>query len=247
MEKRAYKVALISWPIKNKFPHQAYINLGEIYDRKLREDMTELSRFHRELSYLYPFRCVIGDRITCYNIEDITYFQKKYKLTVRIRTQGTFESNTVTFRSPVLYDITNMRPIFKTRKKPKFEQTREKKQVCVVLPYENPVLRGKLLENCLALKSDLTFMLLGDKQGRNADATSTLANRYLLTRSVDSKRMVKSREGQQPDCLLDAVAIIGMLGIEDYILAIVCSSEDITELSWTVRRWRKNDGVKMTA
>lgn len=249
-EKRFYKVALISWPIKDKFPDQSYINLGEIYDRKLRENKIELCRFNKELSYLYPFRCTLGDSIVCHNIEDIVYFQKKYRLTVRIRTQGTFSSRTVTFRSPVLYDITNMRPIFRAKRKPKCENISKNTKVCVVLPYKDPVLRGKILDACLELGANNKFILLGDKQGKNLDSTSTLMSRYLLTRSVESSRLIKSCQDQLPDCILETIAIIDMMGIEDYILAIGVSSEDINDLSTVVRTWRKggvlDENMKLT-
>ena len=52
------------------------------------------------------------------------------------------------------------------------------------------------------------------------------------------KQIIKSSEGEKPDCILDAIALIDLMGIEDHILAVVCSSEDINDLSMAVRIWR---------
>lgn len=238
------KISLISWPIKNKSPQSGYVNFGEIYDRKIKSDKTILEQFHQELAYLYPFRCVTQPNLACYNIEDIRYFQKKYKLTVKLKMNGVFDK-VITLRSPVLYDITCMVPLFPKHRKEVKKLTTDKKHVCVVLPYKNPVLRGKMLSRCLDLESNTFFILLGDKLGKNKDSCATLATRYLLSRAVPAVNMIKSLEGTVPDCILDSLALVELMGIENFIFTIVCSSEDISEISTTVRTWRKEDRINV--
>jgi len=229
--------ALISWPIEQKTPYQLYLILGELYDKNIREDITILSQFYRDLQYLYPFRYSQKEN-SCYNAEDIICLQKKYGLTVKIQLVGETEQKIVTFRSPVLYDISCMVPLFEKRgKKMLYKQKND--IICIVIPYLNPVYRGKLLEEAVKYGPS-TFVLIGDTYGKNKDSTATLMARYLLSCQVPSDRILKIRDDKKPECILEAIEIINMTEPDpDYQLIIACRHENIQEISRTIRIWRK--------
>lgn len=228
--------ALISWPIEEPNPNNLYLILGEFYDKK---NISILSEFYRDLQYLYPFRFSVRENI-CYNTEDISCLQKKYHLTVKYRLIGSTTKNILTLRTPILYDISCMVPLF-PQKKPKISYKQKNDTVCIVLPYSNPIHRGKLLEEVVNYGS-MTFAVVGDIYGENRDSTATLATRYLLTRSVPPDRILKINESRKPECILEAIEIVNMSSVDtDYDIVIACRHDNIQEISKTIRYWRRKD------
>lgn len=233
--------ALISWPINQKIPQPCYLILGELYDRNIRENIAILSQFHRDLQYLYPFR-FSKEKNSCNNIEDIIYFQKKYSLTVKLQLVGENEGDIITFRSPVLYDISCMVPLFdKNVRKIAYKQKND--LICIILPYLNPVDRGKLLEEVVRY-GPATFVIIGDSYGKNKDSTATLMCRYLLSCQVPINRILKVRHDKKPECILEAIEIVNAVEQDDYSLLIACRHENIQSIGKTIRTWRKNDIIE---
>lgn len=229
------KIALISWPVKNTSPKDGYINLGEIYDKNIKNNKSILQKMNKELSYMYPFRCKIRPKITCSNIEDFRYFQREYRLTSKLKIEGKFTKNNITFRSPILYDITCMVPVFRKQTRFKYIQTTQKRHVCILPTCKNPIIRGKLVERCMELHSDIFFILSGPKMGKNKDTCSTLYSRYLLSCSVQKKNIMKNIEGD----IIDGLDLVELIGIDDSAITIVCTSDDIYNLSVSVREWKQ--------
>jgi hypothetical protein len=229
------RIALISWPISKKSPKNFYINLGEIYDKKIQEDITILSQFHRETAYLYPFRY----KDTCYNIEDFNVFRKRYGLTIRHRLVGNIpKEKVITFRSPVLYDISCMVPLFRNTKSiPKKYYPISK--ACIVLPTLNPIIRGHILNEVIINRPEF-IVLAGKRDGKNHDSTATLMTRYLRKRGVPMKNIFKIQIDKKPECILDALELLEMINIPmECPIVVACSHEDINIVQRTVRKWRR--------
>lgn len=225
--------ALISWPIEEKTPRNLYLILGEIYDKDIRTDITKISEFYRDLLYFYPFRFSVKENI-CYNAEDIFSLQKKYGLTVRHQLVGNTDKEILSLRTPILYDISCMVPLFVKNNRIIYKQ--KKDTVCIVLSYSDPIVRGKLLKEVLEY-GPMTFVLTGDKYGKNKDSTATLASRYLLTCKVPSECIIKINQDKTPDCILEAIEIVNMtVAYTDYDIIIACQSENIHQ---TVRSLKK--------
>lgn len=231
--------ALISWPIEESAPNNLYLILGEFYNREIRDDISVLSEFYRDLQYFYPFRFSVGKNI-CYNFEDIFSLQKKYGLTAKSQLVGQPTKKVLTMRTPVLYDITCMVPLFPKRKR-KISYKQKNDEVCIILPYSNPVHRGKLLEDAVN-HGPSTFVVIGNIRGQNRDSIATLASRYLLTCGVPQDRIIKMCENKQPECILEAIEVVNMSMVDsDYDIAIACRHDNIQEISKTIRYWRRTD------
>jgi hypothetical protein len=135
------RLAIISWPIGSFAPKKStgiYISLGEIYDEKVKSNLHLLEELHRSLKFLYPFRIkkTPGD-IKLYNEEDFYYFRQKFKLTCSAYLHNYKKSNSlfdteketysnakdesedlyIVFRTPCLYDVTCMEPLFEKSKR----------------------------------------------------------------------------------------------------------------------------------
>jgi hypothetical protein len=231
--------ALISWPIGQKTPQDLYLNLGEIYDKNIKSDIFTLSQFNRDLRYLYPFRYSQKNN-RCSNSEDFICLQKKYGLTVRLQLVGESDRKIITFRSPVLYDITCMVPLFvQDNCKTFYKQKND--LICIVLPYQDPISRGKLLEECVKYGPS-SFVLIGDTYGENGDSTATLMCRYLLSCNVPANRILKIHQDNIPECILEALEIVDFTeGDSEYDLVIACRHENIQKIARTIRWWRKNN------
>jgi len=228
---QSYRYGLISFsPDK-----QSYIVLGELYDKSIKENTEQLVQLFQELNYLYPFHLV--DNLPN-NIEDLRYFQNKYKITSRKIPSVT---NYSVFHSPRLYELSAMVPLF-----PQclplhcYNSEDVSNRIAVIAPYKDPVLRGKLAELAIENKSKL-FVVLGDEQGDNKVNTATLTTRFLLKCEVPITNIVKNIYGDFPDCLLDIIEILKVMGEEHTELNIFCSCYDLKMLQQNIKLWRARD------
>jgi hypothetical protein len=233
------RIALISWPTTDKTPSNCYINLGEMYDKVMKTDSILLSQFNRELRFLYPFRYVVSKN-ACYNMEDFNVFKDKYRLTIGIRLFGKIpEKDTITFRTPVLYDVTCMVPLILPHLITPVPVYIPDKKVCIVLPHLNPLIRGCILDEVVRNRPE-TIVLVGQSRGKNKDSTATLMTRYLRRLGVPMKCIIKSPIDKKPECILDALALLEMMDVPDnYSVVVACSTEDITLMQKSIRFWRK--------
>ena len=239
-ERKMCRWALISWPIENKTPEKLFIILGEFYDTKTQ---LSLSDCKRDLQYLYPFRYSQRKKC-CYNQLDFSYFQKKYKLTVKPQLVGVSEKSVITFRTPILYDITCMVPLFlnSSSRLPTYSQKSD--DVCIVILSGNPVERGELLNELLEYGPSL-FILVGDFQVTNSDSNSTLATRYLLKCKVPIHKIAKIGNGVIPDCIIESLDVANMMGTTtaDYNLIVACNNDNIQQIGKFLRMWKKRSGI----
>ena len=239
------KIALISYPIKSNSPFNFYINLGEIYDDSMKQNLSLLSQFYRELKFLYPFRY----SKTCSNIEDYKLFRVRYKLTNIIKLTGQIpEEKIITFRTPILYDITCMVPLFINEPlKSPIKEYIENHIACIVLPSIDPIIRGKMLDEVITNKPKY-IVLVGDKNGNNFDSTSTLMHRYLRKYSVPNLNIIKSNVTSKiPNCILDCLSILEIIDIDiinKYKIIVACSPDDITFIQKSVRSLRSKGIIK---
>jgi hypothetical protein len=235
------KIALISWPTTNKTPHNLYINLGEIYDKCIKEDIYTLSEFYRDLNYLYPFEYLLKTG-KCFNSEDFTYFKHKYSLTLTIKLIGKKPDPTchkLIFRTPILYDISCMVPLFIPSKYIPINPVLSTNMVSIVLSTIDPISRGKILDNIL-IYNPKYILLTGEKIGDNYNSTITLMTRYLLKKLFPIKNIVKTTLYKKPHCIIDCLSLLDLLDIDiDTEIRIACSQNDIITVSEFVRISRK--------
>lgn len=234
--------ALISWPLKEKNPLNNYLIIGEIYDENIKKDKNILSQFCEDLNFLYPFK-FSKEENKCYNSEDFIYFQNKYKLTVNLRLIGKIKRKIIIFRSPQLYDLKEMKPIFTKKCKPVYEEKND--TVCFIFPHPNPVIRGESLKTAVLFGAKF-FVISGGKFGKNKDNLYTLMSRYLLSCKVPINKIIKIKEENNIEWILEAIEIIKLFFSEgeDYQMRIICFSELISEISKTVRTWRRNNIIQ---
>jgi len=229
------KWALISWPVKESKPNKVYVILGEFYDKKIYDNISFLSEFYRDLQYFYPFRFSVS-RKNCYNIEDIFCLQKKYGLTIRHRLVGNTKEKVLTMRTPILYDISCMVPLFPTSVQ-KLSYIQKNESVCIVMPCIDLIKRGKLLEEIINYGSKI-FAVCGNIYGENKDTIATLSTRYLLKRGVPFSQIVKISGNKNTEYILEAIDILNII-ITNYNIVIACRSDDIQDINKKLRIWRK--------
>lgn len=228
--------ALIARPMDNS--QSCYLILGELYNNDIKNNISSMSEFFRDLKYYYPFR-FSTKRNYPYNIQDIIYLQKKYCLTVNLRLVGTPEKDIVIFNTPMLYDIDCSASLFLTNViyddyKPKNDH------VCIIFPYCDPVNRGKLLEEVMEYGPSY-FVVIGDSYRNNKDSTACLMRRFLLSRKVASENIIKLRQNNNTESILDAVALVNLFLNKPYDIVIACRNEHIRNIAKTIRIWKKRN------
>jgi hypothetical protein len=240
------RLGLISWPVYCNTPKlqtDTYIILGEIYDKDIVNNLDILTEFNDDLQFLYPFKAKKeGDRIKIYNEEDFVFFRKKYKLTcnVILHNYNESEKTRLVFRTPCLFDITCLERLFKNEirlyKQPEISLIHKK--VFIVIPNDNPVTRGKQLNECISSSNghNSLFILVGDKYGLNRDTTSTLMKRYLLSFGVYSNNINKSIKEKFPESILESLELIKFISNDiKHDIFISCQSSNICKIMSFIR------------
>lgn len=227
--------ALIARPIDSS---SSYLILGELYSNDVKGDNVRMSEFFRDLNYLYPFR-FSTKRNYCYNIEDIIYLQKKYSLTVNLTLVGNSEKDIIIFHPPILYDIDCNASIF-SRVFYTYTYTPKNDHACIVFPYSDPVTRGKLLEEVIHYGPSY-FVVIGDSYRNNKDSTACLMKRFLLSRKVSEKCIIKLRQKNNTESILDAVALLQTYLNTPFDIVIACGNEHIRNIAKTVRIWKRRN------
>jgi len=233
------RIGVISWPMVNKTPEKGFVSLGEIYDKNIRENRHLLSLLHEELSYLYPFRCCSRDgTILIHNMEDFDFYRNKYKLTPCVKCIGLEDETTKVFHTPVLYDLDCMVPVFGAYRRPFVADIISSNKVCIVLPYADPIARGRLIDR--ALESNFAmFVVVGDVCGRNRDTIATLTARCLLCRGATSESIIKYKDNKIPQCILSVIALLRLIDVYDTCqISIACLIEDMNIVSRAIRSWK---------
>ena len=278
------RLAIISWPIGSFAPKKStsiYLNLGEIYDEKVKSNLLMLEDLHRSLKFVYPFRIKkTSKNIKLYNEEDFSYFRQKFKLTPatylhnyktsyisydsKANENKTYygaedeedeeedeedkKSTYIVFRTPCLYDITCMEPLFTKSKRVIHRispSLQTKIRVFIVMPYNNPIIRGEILDACISLLHDnnYLFLLIGDQFGKNKTSTSTLMKRYLLSSGIPSNNISKSLYDHYPDSIIEAFDILPFLldvGVSIETIYIASLSADMKKNMNFIRNCKYN-------
>ena len=233
------RIGLVSYSV----PNSCNLIIGEIYDKDIRNNFSILTEMSNNLHFLYPFKVKkVNNQIKIYNEDDFLYFRKKYKLTSTITLHnGKLQDNDcIVFKSPHLYNISKWKSISHSREI-LYKQPTNLSSNCrifIVLPHKNPIIRGKILNQCIDMTKEHTplYLLIGDKYGHNKETTSTLMKRYLLLSGVKSDNINKSICDKFPDSLIEAFEILPlMLNLSQFDLFIACSSDDICEVMSFVR------------
>ena len=258
-----FRICLISWPVGFETPtdhSHVYLNMGEIYDKEVRMSVNKLMTLHNKLKYLYPFKIKkVDNDITVYNSDDFKYFSKKYKITTKVSLynyNSVNENNTehIVFKSPQLYNISCMEPLFSPYIPPLLQQNKESYndyRVFIVLPYENPVLRGMILDSCITKIKEKKplFILLGDRYGKNKESTSTLMKRYLLSIGICSNSINKILCNKFPDFISESLHLLSFILHIDknisYDIFIASKSSDMFKIMSYVRDTKISQDVNV--
>ena len=215
------RIGLISWPVSFSVPKvdtDTFLNLGEIYDKDIYNDSNILKEFNNDLQFLYPFKVKkVNNNFKIYNEEDFHCFRKKYKLrlTTTLHNYKNLAKeeydNRIAFVSPRLYDISDMKPLFE-HPFDLYNQTNISThcRVFIVLPHIDPIIRGKILHECIQYikKNNFMFILIGDQYGKNKETTSTLMKRYLLSCGIESEKINKSVCDIFPNSIVESMELL---------------------------------------
>ena len=205
------KIGLISKP--KDCTHDCFLNLGEIFDRSIREDINTLYELHKNLRYLCAFKAKIkGKDAIPDNIEEISVIQNRYKMTRKIWIKGNLQKGTMKFLSPELYDLSCMVPLFPNKIYRSICPKSNNLPLCmfILLPYTDPIVRGEIIDSCFSVlgKYKAFFYIIGEIQGQNTRSTCDLSRRYLLTCGVEDNNISRNQCDKFPDCILEALNII---------------------------------------
>jgi hypothetical protein len=192
-----------------------FLNLGEIFDKSIRQDVNTLYKLHQNLRYFCPFKATIkGKNVTPDNIEEISTLQKRYKLTRKIYVSGKIPNGKSKFLSPQLYDISCMVPLFPDKICKTVVQGKGSTTFMFILfPYTDPIVRGEIVDNCFSVVKDnrVCFYTIGGVYGNNTQSTCDLSRRYLLSCGVEDVNINRNQYDEFPDCIIEAMNMIDFL------------------------------------
>lgn len=242
------KIGLIAKPVDSNI--KCFINLGEVYDSGMKKDIHLLYKIHKNTKYLGKFKAFFQEKtISIDNIEDIYSIQRRYSLTRGIMVKGQ-KKDTVLFDKPQLYDISCMVPLFPTKIYPQHtinDSTILPPRLFLVFPYPDPILRGKLLDNCLELKENrkICFCVFGDMYGQNTRATYNFPRDYLLECGIHSDDIICCIYDKFPECIDESLLLVEMcLGSLDIELFIAVARDDMSRVLTHIRQSGNNLGFR---
>lgn len=240
------KIGLVSFPTNDK--EKYYLNLGEIYDKNIRQDISILYELHNNLKYLCGLivKNKNKDKVIPTNIEEIITLQMKYKLTPKIYITFLQKSDielkeNVEFSRPELYDISCMVPLFPNSIPKCLYQNNESEhsKLFIILPCSDPISRGKIIENCIKTigKSKGYFLTIGNQIGNNVENSCELNRRYLMSCGVPEDSIITNNISYfTPECLRQ-------IYIPNNIFLGV-SGKDVGKVLIDVRNLRKKKDIK---
>lgn len=198
------------------------------------------SRLARELSYLYPFKFSTRKKKP-FNIEDFN-FLIKYNINFEFKLFHQTNKKSIVLNTPYIYDLDEMINLYSVLKPIYIEKN---SNVCIIFPENNILQRGRILKNIIKYGPKY-FVLLGDNYGENRDSLSTLMCRYILTCGVKSENIIKIKENDTCDSILESKELISVFFKTDdkTKIMISCSRHKIQNIAKTVRKMRKNGILK---
>lgn len=227
-----------------------FLILGEIFDNNIKNNITKLYELHYITKYLYPFNIKQKNNIIIPdNFQEILYIQKTYKLTRILSIIGTGYNKK--FETPQLYDLSCMIPLFKDKIPRNIIKNKQNYQtglrVIILLPYLNPILRGKIIESSLSITKQMKtiFYTIGDVKGKNLVPISELSKRYLLSCGINEENIYVSNYDKK-DCIIEAISMLEFffqnINFQEIILAV--SQKDMNKFLSLIRSYRLSGILK---
>lgn len=232
------KVGLISFPISQDKLY--FINLGQVRNKK---DTNMLFQLHTELSYLSDFKMFITEDQTHHidNLEEIIFFQNKYKLTKKIHFNLSPQCTSIKYSRPELYDIDCMVPLFQEKPEKPIMTLNNSciDRIFILMPFPSPISRGKIIDNCINTSTNInaSFVIVGDK--------TKLTKRYLLSCNIPSSNITTIKFSGLPDCIAESIMIIQTMYIEPEIF-ICTPTMTVGNILKNVRLLRLNMAIDKT-
>ena len=164
----------------------------------------------KDIMYLYPFKAKIkGYNSFPTNIEDFNYIIDKYEMKKCMVIYPEPKNNSlISFYKPILFNRTTNKPIFTINMTfPRYRNPSSHsliKDVFVLLPSINPIVRGNIIEKCIDIIShnNFCFVCTGDVYYENKIKISDLYMRYLISRGIDENNAIKLFDmGEFPDMI----------------------------------------------
>lgn len=227
------KIGLIAFPIN--YSKDYFLYLGELYDKKIKNDEKLLYEFYTKLIYLCSFKVLIKDgKIIPDNLTDLFSFQKRYKLTKKIYSNYTISDGIIKYNSPKLYDLDCMVPLYKEAliKNIINMNNSNDMRMFILMSYSDPIIRGEIIDNCInAFQNKYAcFLIIEGEKDNNA----LLTKRYLISRGVKNKDIIINQYNEFPDCIIEAITIINMLyDCADIFLGV--SRDEICNVSKNIK------------
>lgn len=209
------------------FDRKYFLFIGSVSER------TDTELLSEELGYLTPFRISsTKEKIIYENMEDFSFFRKRFHLTGNVKLSKKFYGKK-SFHKPLMLNYP------RTKKALLDFHSVTPKRTCIILPYINPVIRGKVVALAVTYGVSL-YVTTGDVQGTNTVSTSTLTTRSLLYNNVPITSIIKVPKETGEYAIIDALEKLDELkrGIET--LYIACTSMDIAKVRISIRLWKKN-------
>ena len=244
----ACKIGLTAKPLIDGLPR---ICLGEYFGNKT--DIKHLMELHDNLQYLYPFRgrIIKSDKTRLWveptNKEDFAAIQEQYQLTKSCVMENTpvHAPNILSFSSPELYDISCGVPLFDytpRRKKIYISRGDEVKTIFVLAPYDDPILRGKLIDKCVEVSATCgggsAFVTFRKFFGGDRVSSGTLSLRYLMKIGVSKEDVFSMEEPEFPRCVDEVLSTLPLMFGEDIVIYFALSVDDMSRYSRLCRERR---------
>lgn len=241
------KIGIVSFPVG--YEHDCFLNLGEIYDKNLRQDVNKLYEFHKNLQYFCGFlaNTTESNKVVPNNIEEIKILQRIYKLTPKIFLNKKIKEEEIEFTTPQMYDISCMVPLFPDPI-PRCIYTKNKtnrSKLFIIPPYVDPVMRGRIIMKCIESIGDTLgyFLTIGKSKGNNKQNSCELNRDYLMSCNVPEECIAMNENDEFPDYIPESVNIGNMIFQPDEI-CIGVDKEDIGEFLNCIRFLRKDGKIE---
>ena len=219
------KIGIISYSYKN--PDDTIL-LGVINDK----NKQEINKIYKYLKYLSPFIVKIKlDKIIIDNFEELLSFMKYFNIKLKPELKSNYKKKYYKFRCPVLYDLSCKCNLFDNISPKNFLSlfnTHTKTKLFIVLPINDVIIRGKILENCsyIPIDNNSYFLCIGDKRLFNTCSSALLNKRYLLTLGIKQDNICQINCSEDfPDIFIDVNDYANLLEFQEYDLIFLMSNE----------------------
>lgn len=217
--------------------HEFSIVLGELFDKTIKNSNDILYDLHKQLVYLCNFYGKIsGKKIVPDNREDLSIYQKRYKITNSYKIIGPSVNGEWRFIRPELYDLDCMVTLFPDIiSKSIYTPTSIDSTYVILLADKDPLVRGSMIDRCLDI-SNGKYMKFHIFDMDPLKTTCILTKRYLLAKGIKDVNITISENVLE--------SILSVLLSSNYPRVIISvNSSKIQNLARYIRIQRKNTGL----